>query len=117
MLADPRPYQPVASDLRFIVAVSKIDDELERIGDLSANICARLIQLAPEPNIRIPETAHLMAERIESMLGRTLDALIEGDAQLARAVLVDDEEVDRLSRRLVEELKRRSATTSNCSTR
>jgi phosphate transport system protein len=98
-------YQPVAGDLRFIIAVSKIDNELERIGDLSANICARVIQLAPEPSISIPETAHEMAERIEIMLSRTLDALVEGDAQLARAVLHDDREVDALFCRLVDELK------------
>ena len=89
-------YQPVAGDLRFIIAVSKIDNELERIGDLSANICARVIQLAPEPSMTIPDTAHEMAGRIEIMLARTLDALVEGDAQLARAVLLDDREVDAL---------------------
>ena len=95
-------YQPVAGDLRFIVAVSKIDNELERIGDLSANICARVIQLAPEPPVVIPDVTNVMAERIESMLARTLDALVEGDAQLARTVLHDDREVDALFGRLVE---------------
>ena len=98
-------HQPVAGDLRFIIAVSKIDNELERIGDLSANICARVIQLAPEPPVVIPDTTNLMAERIESMLARTLDALVEGDAQLARAVLLDDREVDALFARLIDELK------------
>ena len=98
-------YQPVASDLRFIIAVSKIDNELERIGDLSANICARVVQLAPEPNVVIPDTTNIMADRIESMLARTLDALVQGDAQLARAVLFDDREVDALFGRLIAELK------------
>jgi phosphate transport system protein len=98
-------YQPVAGDLRFIIAVSKIDNELERIGDLSANICARIVELAPEASIAIPETAHEMAGRIESMLARTLDSLIENDAQLARSVLLDDREVDALFRRLIDELK------------
>ena len=98
-------YQPVASDLRFIVAVSKIDNELERIGDLSANICARVVQLAPERSVIIPDTTNVMAEHIESMLARTLDALVQGDAQLARAVLFDDRNVDALFGRLVDELK------------
>jgi len=98
-------YQPVASDLRFIVAVSKIDNELERIGDLSANICARVVQLAPERSVIIPDTTNVMAEHIESMLARTLDALVQGDAQLARAVLIDDRGVDALFVRLVDELK------------
>ena len=102
-------YQPVASDLRFIVAVSKIDNELERIGDLSANICARVVQLAPERSVIIPDTTNVMAEHIESMLARTLDALVQGDAQLARAVLIDDRDVDALFGRLVNELKEEKA--------
>jgi phosphate transport system protein len=98
-------HQPVASDLRFIVAVSKIDNELERIADLSANICARVIELAPYPDVTVPASAHLMAERIEIMLARTLDAFIEGDPELARAVLGDDREVDALFGVLIDDLK------------
>ena len=99
-------YQPVAGDLRFIIAVSKIDNELERIADLSANICARVLQLAPEPNVAIPATANEMAGLIEIMLARTLDALVEGDAELARAVLLADRAVAALFCRLIDELKK-----------
>jgi len=98
-------HQPVAGDLRFIIAVSKIDNELERIGDLSANICASTIQLSREQRITIPATMLVMAERIEAMLATTLDSLIDIDAGMARRVLVDDHEVDELYARLRGELK------------
>lgn len=98
-------HQPVAGDLRFIIAVSKIDNELERIGDLSANICARTIELERTVHIPAPTTMLVMAERIEAMLATTLDALIDGDADLARKVLLDDRAVDELFARLVGELK------------
>jgi phosphate transport system protein len=98
-------HQPVAGDLRFIVAVSKINNDLERIGDLSANVCARTIELSREERITIPTTMLVMAERIEAMLASTLDSLIDVDAEMARRVLVDDREVDELFARLVTELK------------
>jgi phosphate transport system protein len=98
-------HQPVAGDLRFIVAVSKIDNELERIGDLSANICARVIELSQHTYVSLPTGMLVMAERIEAMLATTLDALIDSDAGLARKVLCDDKEVDELFARLVLELK------------
>ncbi|MBM3146913.1 MAG: phosphate signaling complex protein PhoU [Actinobacteria bacterium] len=98
-------HQPVAGDLRFIVAVSKINNDLERIGDLSANVCARTIELSREERITIPTTMLVMAERIEAMLASTLDSLIDVDAETARRVLVDDREVDELFARLVTELK------------
>ena len=98
-------HQPVAGDLRFIIAVSKIDNELERIGDLSANVCARTIELARDQRITIPTTMLVMAERIEAMLAATLDALIDVDAEMARRVLVDDHEVDERFARLMGELK------------
>jgi phosphate transport system protein len=98
-------HQPVAGDLRFIVAVSKIDNELERIGDLSANICARVIDLSKAVHVPLPTGMLVMAERIEAMLATTLDALIDSDAGLARKVLCDDKEVDELFARLVGELK------------
>lgn len=98
-------HQPVAGDLRFIMAVAHIDNELERIGDLSANICARTIELAREARIAIPHTMLQMARRIELLLGKTLDALVQRDVALARRVLAEDREVDELFARLLGELK------------
>jgi phosphate transport system protein len=98
-------HQPVAGDLRYIIAVSKIDNELERIGDLSANVCARVVDLCQATYIPLPTGMLIMAERIEAMLATTLDALIDSDPELARKVLADDKEVDELFGRLVAELK------------
>jgi phosphate transport system protein len=98
-------YHPVAGDLRFIVAVSQIDNELERIGDLSANICARTLELVRQPHAPLPHTMLDMMGRIERMLAGTLDALIQRDAELARTLLKDDHEIDALFARLIVELK------------
>ena len=75
------------------------------IGDLSANICARTIELAREARIAIPHTMLQMARRIELLLGKTLDALVQRDVALARRVLAEDREVDELFARLLGELK------------
>jgi phosphate transport system protein len=98
-------YQPVASDLRFVAAVIKINSELERIGDLAENIAKRALQLLDEPAVTPPHTVAVMAERTETILERALDALVRQDAVTAREVLVADSEIDALYRRLLEELK------------
>jgi len=98
-------HHPVAGDLRFIVAVNQIDNELERIGDLSANICARTLELGRQPHPPLPQTVLDMMGRIELMLAGTLDALVQRDAELARRLLQDDREIDALFARLIAELK------------
>ena len=98
-------YQPVASDLRFVAAVIKINSELERIGDLAENIAKRALQLLDEPAVTPPHTVAVMAERTETILERALDALVRQDAVTAREVLVADREIDALYRQLLEELK------------
>lgn len=98
-------YQPVAGDLRFLVAVIKIDNELERIGDLGVNIAERAFQLATCPPVPVPADMLVMAERVEAMMERALDALVKTDAALARLVLAADDEVDELYRQLLEQMK------------
>jgi phosphate transport system protein len=98
-------YQPVAVDLRYIVAVIKINNELERIGDLGANVAERAAQLAQTEPIVVPAKLLLMAERVESMLERALDALVRSDPTLARLVLAADDEVDELYPELLDEMK------------
>jgi phosphate transport system protein len=89
-------HQPMASNLRFIVAALKINANLERMGDISVNIAhtARILIEAPaiEPVIDIP----LMARLVQSMVRKSLDAFVAGDAQLARSVLISDDAVDSL---------------------
>jgi phosphate transport system protein len=98
-------YQPVASDLRFLVAVIKINSELERIGDLASNIGERAISLAQEHPVPVPGGFAVMAERTGTILEKALDALVRQDAATARLVLAADDEIDALYRGLIEELK------------
>jgi len=88
--------QPMASNLRLIIAALKINANLERMGDISVNIAhtARSLIEAPtiEPIIDIP----LMAGLVRSMVRKSLDAFVARDTQLARSVLVSDDAVDSL---------------------
>ena len=87
-------YQPVAADLRFVVGVLKMNNELERIGDLATNIAKRARELAGEPELSTPVDYAEMADLALSMVKRGLDALVTGDAALARKVLGDDDQLD-----------------------
>jgi phosphate transport system protein len=90
--------QPVAIDLRFIVVVLKINNDLERIGDLASSIAARAILLSgtQKPEIK-PDFSSLM-EKTQIMLKKSLDALVNMDTQTAREVCLADDEVDNLNR-------------------
>jgi phosphate transport system protein len=98
-------YQPVAIDLRFIVAVLKINNDLERIGDLAVNIAERAAFLATQPKIAIPFDLQGMAEKSQTMLKRSLDALVNMDSHLAREVCASDDEVDALNRDMYSQVK------------
>ena len=98
-------YQPVAKDLRFIVAVVKINSELERIGDLAANVAERAEQLADEYPVPVPRSLPVIADRTRCILEKVLDALVHQDAVAARKLLAADDEVDALYKKLLEELK------------
>ena len=89
-------YQPMAGDMRFLTAVIKINGDLERMGDLASNISHRALSLMRQPSLRplidIPHIASLA----ENMVRSSLDALVKRDEDLARSVLLSDDEVDRL---------------------
>ncbi|NOX17915.1 MAG: phosphate signaling complex protein PhoU [Chlorobi bacterium] len=89
-------HQPVAIDLRFIISVIKINSDLERIGDLTANIAARTIDLVKFPRLPIPENLSRMAEVALVMVKESLDSLVNLDVELALKVCDDDEKVDDL---------------------
>lgn len=93
-------YQPVANDLRLVVALLKINNDLERIGDLAVNIAERAIFLADHVKLVIPEEFPLMAEKTQWMLQKALDSLVDLDPVLARRVCAMDDEVDDLNRRM-----------------
>jgi phosphate transport system protein len=90
-------YQPVAVDLRFIVAALKINNDLERIGDLAVNIAQRSLTLAAQPPITIDFDLSAMAEKARAMLKKSLDALVKMDTAAARDVCAKDEEVDEMN--------------------
>lgn len=110
-------HQPVASDLRFIIAVFNINNDLERIGDLAVNIAESALYLASCPQIVIPFDYPGMAEKALAMLNKSLDALVNLDPDLAREVCLADEEVDEINQEMylqVEESIRRYPERLDC---
>jgi len=93
-------YQPVAADLRLIVAALKINNDLERVGDLAVNIAERALYLASQKPVEVAFDFHLMSEKTQRMLARSLDALVRGDTGLAREVCKSDDEVDAMNRKV-----------------
>jgi phosphate transport system protein len=98
-------HQPVAIDLRFIVAVLKINNDLERIGDLAVNIAERSVFLASVPQVSVVFDFARMSIKTESMLNRSLDALVNMSSELAHEVCIDDDEVDSINRRMYLEIQ------------
>lgn len=93
-------HQPVANDLRLIIAILKINNDLERIGDLSVNIAERAVYLSTQAKVDLPFDLQDMAEKVRSMLKGSLDALVNRDDKLARKVCEDDDAVDDLNREM-----------------
>ena len=89
-------YQPAAIDLRLIIAALKINNDLERIGDLAVNIAHKAMAVATEPPMEIPFDIAGMWQKTQAMLRDSLDALVNMDARLAEAVCARDDEVDRM---------------------
>jgi len=91
-------HQPVARDLRFIVSVLKINNDLERIGDLAANIAERAVFLSKRDAIDSPYDVLGMADHARTMVRKSLDAFANLNAQTAREVCTIDDKIDRLNR-------------------
>lgn len=89
-------HQPVAIDLRFIVAAMKINNDLERIGDLAVNIAKKAVSFASEPPIAITFDIAGMWDKTHAMLRDSIDALVNMDGALAAEVCGRDDEVDRI---------------------
>ena len=87
-------YQPVAADLRFVVAVLKINNDLERIGDLASNIAKTVSQLTITGPLELPEEISSMAKQVEEMVKNSLDAVVKANPDLARQVRKEDDIVD-----------------------
>ena len=87
-------HQPVATDLRFLIAVIKINNDLERIGDQVVNIAQRVVSIAKRPVAPYQFDYSVMADKAEGMLRMSLDSLVNQDLDLAIKVLHLDDEVD-----------------------
>jgi len=88
--------QPMAVDLRFILAVTKINSDLERVGDQAVNIAERVMDMVELPTATLPVDIARMAAAVSAMVRRSLESFIEGKAELAQAVLEMDNVVDRM---------------------
>lgn len=98
-------HQPVAIDLRFIIAVLKINNDLERIGDLAVNMAERAQFLSGKPPIAIPFNLEGLVIKTQQMLKDSLDSLVNLNAGLARNVRNTDDEVDAIHREMYDLVK------------
>lgn len=98
-------HQPVAIDLRFIVAILKINNDLERIGDLAVNIAERAVFLSTKEPIGIEFDFPRMVEIAKSMLKQSIDALVNMDTALANKVCASDDEIDSLNREMYRQIQ------------
>jgi phosphate transport system protein len=98
--------QPVASDLREIIAVLYIITDLERIGDYAEGIAKIIVMLGDEPLVKPLVDIPLMAEKATSMLKRSLESFVNREAHAAEAICNEDDSVDKLYDRVHQELLR-----------
>jgi len=98
-------YQPVAIDLRFIVAVMKINNDLERVGDLAVTIAKRTLRLEPLKRVEIPFAFAHMAKKAMAMLKTSIDALVKMDPDMASEVCAADDEIDEINKNMYDRVK------------
>lgn len=96
--------QPMASDLRAIICVLNIITDIERIGDHAEGIAKIVVTIGDEPSLKPLVDIPRMAEKVQEMLHRSLDALINRDADAARQIAAEDDEVDNLYDQIFREL-------------
>jgi len=109
---------PLATDLRLITVAMKIARDLERVGDEATTICRRALELNTEPQLKPYVDIPKMAQTALQMLKDALDAFVNRDPGVARAVIPRDKEVDSLNKQLHRELAsymvERPSTISRC---
>ena len=98
-------HQPVAVDLRFLIAVIKINNDLERIGDEAVNIANRVRNIAKRQRLQLSFDYSIMAEKAAAMFRMSLDSLVNMDIDLAFKVLTMDDEVDHMHREIYDKIK------------
>jgi phosphate transport system protein len=98
-------HQPTASDLRMLFSIAKMNNDLERLGDHAVDISGIVTRLLQDPPLKPFETIPRMLEIATAMLKDSLHAFVKRDVATARLVLLRDDDLDRLTRSVIEELK------------
>ncbi len=99
-------YQPVANDLRVVISVLKITNDLERIGDLSVNVAERALYMSRVERPEVPFKLYDMAAITRDMLRKSLDAMVNSDSQLALQVCAMDDQVDSINHDIHEHIEK-----------
>src|SRR5256884_2542361 len=97
-------HQLMAMDLRFVLAVSRINNDLERIGDQAVNIAQSAQRILRHPRVKPYVDLPRMSELAESMVRDSLNAVVNRDVELARSIVVRDDQVDQLRNQIFREL-------------
>jgi phosphate transport system protein len=97
-------HQLMAADLRFVLAVARINNDLERIGDQAVNMAQASLHILRHPRVKPYVDLPRMSELAEGMVRDSLNAVVRGDIEIARAVLIRDDQVDNLRDQIFREL-------------
>lgn len=97
-------HQPVAIDLRYLVGMLKINNDLERVGDLSVSIAKRVLYTSKEESMAIPSTIEGIANKAVITLERSVESLVKMDPEIAREVIILDDEVNDLNRKMYQQV-------------
>jgi phosphate transport system protein len=97
-------HQPVAVDLRYVVTCLKVNNDLERMGDLAVNIAERADYISRHPVLALPGELNRMADGVRGMVRDSLDSLVRKDANLAREVLKRDDMIDEHNRNMFDKM-------------
>ncbi len=99
-------HQPVASDLRYVVTVLKVNNDLERMGDLAVNIAERSKYLSrSSEEVVLPPQLQEMVERVRQMVRGCIECLVQLDVTMAYHVRRQDDKIDELNRQIFEEVQ------------
>ncbi len=109
-------YQPMAKDLRFITTGMKLNAELERIADIAVDVAQRVIELVDKPLLKPLVDIPKLSAVAQNMVKMAVDSFVNGDVELARKVILSDNEADKLrnliSRELIEDYMAKDASTA-----
>ena len=93
-------FQPVASDLRFVISALQVNSQLERCGDIAVNISRRVKKTAEYKTLISESRIIEMAHNARKMLKNAIDSFIHNNTEIAKSVLISDETVDRLNKEI-----------------